>query len=76
MEPTTKAPALVTIVNGADEDERVAAPIVGLDELWVVVVVGNVERRFSRKTGFEHPSGGSWSAWRLSGADRRRLTLT
>ena len=51
MDPTTKAPALVTIVNGADEDERVAASIVGLDELWVVVMVGNVERRFSRKTG-------------------------
>jgi hypothetical protein len=64
---------LVTIVNGATENERIAVPIVRLDDAWVFVRVGEVERRFSRKTGFEHPPGGSWSAWRLAGADRRRL---
>lgn len=76
MTPTAKAPAMITIVNGADDEERIAAPLVSVDETWVVVRVGEVERRFSRKTGFEHPTGGSWSAWRLSGADRRRLART
>ncbi len=68
-----EAAALITIVNGASDGERVAAPLVRLDDAWVFVKVGDVERRFSRQTGFEHPPGGSWSAWRLSGADRRRL---
>jgi len=68
-----KAPALITIVNSARKDERIAVPVVAIDPVWVVVRVGEIDRRFSRKSGFEHPPGGSWSAWRLSGADRRRL---
>lgn len=68
-----EAPALITLVNGASDGERVTVPIARLSDAWVFVRVGDVERRFSRSTGFEHPPGGSWSAWRLSGADRRRL---
>lgn len=69
-----EAPTTLTIVNGANGTDRVEARVVRIDDAWVVVRVGEVERRFSRRTGFEHPSGGSWSAWRLSGADHRKLS--
>jgi hypothetical protein len=62
----------VTIVNGMRGGERVSVPVVQFDEEWVWVEVVGEPRRFSRETGFEHPPGGTWSTWRLSGTDHRR----
>lgn len=64
----------VTIVYGKD-GERVSLPVVRIEEQVVVVARDGEELRFSRRTGFELKAGGSWSAWRLSGKDHRRLKL-
>ena len=62
----------VTIVYGKD-GERHSLPVVRLEPNVVVVARDGEELRFSRRTGFELKAGGSWSAWRLSGKDHRRL---
>jgi hypothetical protein len=62
----------VTIVYGKD-GERVTLPVLRIEEHVVVVERDGEELRFSRRTGFELKSGGSWSAWRMSGKDHRRM---
>ena len=61
-----------TIVYGKD-GERVSVRVVRIEPQVVVMVRDGEELRFSRRTGFEQKAGGSWSAWRLSGKDHRRL---
>lgn len=65
----------VTIVNGWRGGDRAVVPVVKVDSDYVWVEVLGEVRRFSRSTGFEHPPGGTWSTWRLSGKDYRRLSL-
>lgn len=62
----------VTIVYGKD-GERVSLAVLRVEPQVVVVERDGEELRFSRRTGFELKAGGSWSAWRLSGKDHRRL---
>ncbi len=63
----------VTIVNGMRGGERAVVRVLRVDEVYVWVEVVGQAKRFSRHTGFEHPPGGTWSTWRLSGRDHRRL---
>lgn len=62
----------MTIVHSVS-GERLEADFVRMETRHVWVRADGVERRFSRHRGFEVPAGGSWSAWRLSGADHRAL---
>lgn len=64
----------VTLVNAAPPHERLQARVVTADatHLFVTVVGEPAARRISRTQCFEHPVGGGWSTWRLSGADRER----
>lgn len=71
--PDDAAPRAVTIVDAVPGGARIEAKVVGLDEDVVTVGVGDALRRFSRVTGFELKGGGSWSTWRLAGADFRLL---
>ena len=61
----------MTIVDGGRGGSRVAVAVLRFDADYVWVEVLGQERRFSRITGFEHPPGGTWSTWRLSGKDHR-----
>ena len=65
---------LVTLVNAAPPHERLTARVVTADatHLFVLAEGELVARRISRSACFEHPVGGGWSTWRLSGADRER----
>jgi hypothetical protein len=65
--------ARVTLVNAVPDGERSAADVLRVDDDFVVVRHQGVERRFSRHTGFEIRGGGSWSTWRLAGADFRTV---
>jgi len=64
----------VTLVNAAPPHERMLARVVTADatHLFVLGEGELVARRISRTQCFEHPVGGGWSTWRLSGADRER----
>jgi hypothetical protein len=64
----------VTLVNAAPPHERLQARVVTADatHLFVKVEGEPAARRISRSKCFEHPVGGGWSTWRLSGADRER----
>jgi hypothetical protein len=62
----------VVIVNGANTDERLECEVVRVTGRHLYVTENGATRRISRAAGFEHPPGGSWSTWRLSGRDRRR----
>jgi hypothetical protein len=64
----------VTLVNAAPPHQRLVARVVTADETHLFVAVDGepTARRISRVACFEHPIGGGWSTWRLSGADRDR----
>jgi hypothetical protein len=64
----------VTLVNAAPPHQRLSARVVTADATHLFVVVDGepAARRISRVACFEHPVGGGWSTWRLSGADRER----
>lgn len=66
--------AEVTLVNAAPPHQRLTARVVTADatHLFVAVEGEPAARRISRVACFEHPVGGGWSTWRLSGADRDR----
>jgi len=76
--PSSSAPAgdptEITLVNAAPPHQRLAGRVVTTDATHVFVLVEGepVPRRISRIACFEHPIGGGWSTWRLSGADRER----
>jgi hypothetical protein len=61
----------VVIIVHSVSGERIEAKLVRMERRHLWVSVNGVERRFSLHRGFEVPEGGSWSAWRLSGADHR-----
>lgn len=65
---------VVTLVNAAPPHQRLAARVVTADTTHLFVLVDGepATRRISRVACFEHPVGGGWSTWRLSGADRER----
>ncbi len=67
----------VTLVNAAPPHERLCARVVTADAAHVFVKVDGepAARRISRTQCFEHPVGGGWSSWRLSGADRARWMI-
>ena len=67
----------VTLVNAAPPHERLQARVVTADATHLFVKVDGepVARRISRTKCFEHPVGGGWSTWRLSGADRERWMI-
>lgn len=74
---TPRVPTLVeevTLVNAAPPHQRLLARVVTADptHLFVLVEGEPAARRISRVACFEHPVGGGWSTWRLSGADRER----
>ena len=64
----------VTLVNAAPPHERLRARVVTADATHLFVKVDGepAARRISRTQCFEHPVGGGWSTWRLSGVDRER----
>lgn len=64
----------VTLVNAAPPHQRLVARVVTADATHLFVAVDGepAARRISRVACFEHPIGGGWSTWRLSGADRER----
>jgi hypothetical protein len=68
---------VVTLVNAAPPHERLKARVVTADatHLFVAVEGEPAARRISRVACFEHPVGGGWSTWRLSGADRERWVV-
>lgn len=67
----------VTLVNAAPPHERLQARVVTADATHLFVKVDGepAARRISRTKCFEHPIGGGWSTWRLSGADRERWMI-
>ncbi len=70
-----EGPRELTIVSATDRGLRVSVPMIRCDERFVWVALLGAELRFSRRSGFELPEGGSWGKWRLSGKDMRRLKL-
>jgi len=69
--PAITAGQSVTLVNGVNPSQRVRAEVDRVTERHLYLLVDGETRRISRDAGFEHPEGGSWSAWRLSGEDHK-----